>query len=98
MVAFSETSNVASEQEFSSKMDQLSVEQALRDFEVANARVVDLTRRLVESNEQIRQLEDRISSLRFRSLIFERPIAVLKRSRLGVPLKKIRNRHRSKGA
>ena len=30
------------------EMDQLSLEQALLDFEVANARVLDLTQRLVE--------------------------------------------------
>ena len=32
------------------EFDELSLSQALRDFEIANARVIDLTQRLVESN------------------------------------------------
>ncbi len=69
--------------------------QALRDFEVANARVVDLTRRLLEANEQIRQLEAKIESLKYRSLFFVRPLEVIKRSPLGPILKRIRNRLRA---
>ena len=44
-------------------IDRLSLEQALRDFEVANARVIDLTQRLVASNHQVieqqRELDER---------------------------------------
>jgi len=34
-------------------LDQVSLEQALRDFDVANSRVIDLTRRLVASEREI---------------------------------------------
>src|ERR1035438_2604154 len=39
------------------EMDRLSLEQAIRDFEIANARVVDLTQRLISSNERAVQLQ-----------------------------------------
>ena len=35
------------------EIDRLSLEQSLRDFEIANARVVDLTKRLVAANQRI---------------------------------------------
>ena len=35
------------------EIDRLSLEQALRDFEVANARVVDLTQRLISANDKV---------------------------------------------
>ena len=38
-------------------MDRLSLEQALIDFEVANARVLDLTARLVEANQRAARAE-----------------------------------------
>lgn len=79
----------------SAQIDRLSLEQSLRDFEVANARVVDLTRRLLEANEQIRILEVKIEALRFRSLLLVRPLEILKRSRLGTPLRKLRDRVRA---
>lgn len=97
-VSSSETSPSVSPSTFVAEMDQLSLEQALRDVEVANSRAVDLTRRLLEANEHVRTLETRIASLRYRSLIFERPLGVVKRSRLGSVLKKIRNRLRALGA
>lgn len=34
------------------EIDRLSLEQALRDFEIANARVIDLTQRLISANEK----------------------------------------------
>jgi predicted nucleic acid-binding Zn-ribbon protein len=46
------------------QMDALSLEQALIDAEVANARVVDLTARLVESNRRVTELTAQISELR----------------------------------
>ena len=49
-------------------IDQVSLEQALRDFDVANARVIDLTRRLVASEHEIvtlqRQLDESAIALR----------------------------------
>ncbi len=38
-------------------IDQVSLEQALRDFDLANARVVDLTRRLIASERQVVTLQ-----------------------------------------
>jgi hypothetical protein len=35
------------------EIDRLSLEQALRDFEVANARVIDLTQRLISANDKV---------------------------------------------
>jgi exonuclease VII small subunit len=35
----------------------LSLEQALRDFEIANARVVDLTQRLIAANDRVVALQ-----------------------------------------
>ncbi len=39
------------------EMDRLSLEQAVRDFEIANARVVDLTQRLITANQRIVELQ-----------------------------------------
>lgn len=41
----------ASSDEVQDKLDQISLEQALIDFELANERVVDLTKRLISANE-----------------------------------------------
>jgi predicted nucleic acid-binding Zn-ribbon protein len=94
-VPSSETRTDESTSSLGAEIDRLSLEQALRDFEVANARVVDLTRRLLEANEQIRQLEVKIDSLKYRSLLFVRPLEVIKRSRFAPFLKRIRNRLRA---
>lgn len=47
-------------------LDQISLTQALRDFEIANARVLDLTQRLVASERQRRELENELEQLRSR--------------------------------
>lgn len=39
------------------EMDRLSLEQAVRDFEIANGRVVDLTQRLISANQHILELQ-----------------------------------------
>jgi chromosome segregation ATPase len=41
--------------ELQTEIDALSLSQALVDFELANARVLDLTARLVEANERVRR-------------------------------------------
>jgi chromosome segregation ATPase len=41
--------------ELKTEIDSLSLGQALVDFELANARVLDLTARLVEANERVRR-------------------------------------------
>jgi hypothetical protein len=45
-------------------LDRVSLTQALRDFEIANARVLDLTQRLVESERRRRELEHELEQLR----------------------------------
>lgn len=42
------------------ELDRLSLEQALRDFEVANARVVDLTQRLIGLSHEITSLREQL--------------------------------------
>jgi hypothetical protein len=39
------------------ELDRLSLEQAVRDFEIANSRVVDLTQRLISANQHIVELQ-----------------------------------------
>jgi chromosome segregation ATPase len=43
--------------ELSQELDRLSLTQALLDFEVANARVADLTQRLIEASNEIAALK-----------------------------------------
>ncbi len=49
--------------ELERELDRLSVEQALRDFEIANARTVDLTQRLADLSTEVRLLRERVVSL-----------------------------------
>ena len=44
-------------------MDRLSLEQAVKDFEIANVRVVDLTQRLITANERIVELQRNTDAL-----------------------------------
>jgi hypothetical protein len=46
--------------ELERELDRLSVEQALRDFEIANARTVDLTQRLVDLSHEVTDLRERL--------------------------------------
>jgi len=69
--------------ELEREMDRLSLEQSLRDFEIANARVIDLTKRLLEANEQIWDLQRQVEASTMRSLALTRPLAVFKQSSLG---------------
>lgn len=43
-------------------IDRLSLEQALLDVEVANARVIDLTERLTASTAEVRSLRQQLAS------------------------------------
>lgn len=45
-------------------LDELSLTQALLDFEVANARVLDLTQRLIEANQVIKALRTEADEIR----------------------------------
>lgn len=46
------------------EIDRLSLEQAIRDFEVANARVVDLTQRLLEAGRELAAARQQLEALR----------------------------------
>lgn len=49
-------------------LDSISLEQALLDVEIANARVVDLTHRLVEMSDELASTRSELARLRLRSL------------------------------
>jgi hypothetical protein len=48
------------------ELDRISLEQALKDFEIANARVVDLTKRLVESERERQEVTSHLEELKLR--------------------------------
>lgn len=47
-------------------LDRISLEQALRDFDVANARVLDLTRRLTTMSSQLSDSQTQVATLRIK--------------------------------
>ena len=55
--------SIAEQEVLSAQIDRLSLEQALLDVEVANARVLDLTARLVEAQQRIATLNLDVDSL-----------------------------------
>jgi hypothetical protein len=44
-------------------LDQLSLEQALKDVDIANARVIDLTQRLIAAQHRTIELEEAVERL-----------------------------------
>jgi len=50
--------------EFERHLDGISLQRALIDFDVANARVIDLTHRCVEAVEEIKRLRHDLETLR----------------------------------
>jgi hypothetical protein len=52
-------------------LDTLNLEQALKDFEVANARVLDLTQRLVDSERKRKELSDELVRLKLHAWLPE---------------------------
>ncbi len=46
------------------RLDRLNLTQALLDFEIANARVLDLTARLVDSNKRVLKLQGEADAAR----------------------------------
>ena len=50
--------------ELEHEMDRLSLEQALRDVDVANARVTDLTQRLIGAGDELVALRTELEALR----------------------------------
>jgi hypothetical protein len=59
-----QTSEPTEETTLKEEFDRLSLEQALRDFEIANARVVDLTQRLISSNDKVILMQRDLDILR----------------------------------
>jgi len=55
-------------------LDGISLEQALIDFEVANARVIDLTARLTSMSRELLQARTELATLKLRS---NAPVAAL---------------------
>lgn len=49
--------------DITAELDALSLEQALLDAELANARVIDLTRRLLEAHAEVERLRGQLDSL-----------------------------------
>lgn len=47
-------------------LDRVNLTQALRDFEIANARVLDLTQRLIESERRRKDVENELEHLRLK--------------------------------
>jgi hypothetical protein len=68
-VAPAEVAEVAApaEPSLDEQLDRLSLEQALADFAIANARVLDLTRRLTELSSEVARLSDENARLRIRA-------------------------------
>jgi hypothetical protein len=62
------------------ELDAISLNQALIDFEVANERVVDLTRRLMESYEEVAALRARVADLEAEHAILEERRAAMEGS------------------
>jgi hypothetical protein len=64
-------------------LDQLSLAQALIDFEVANARVIDLTARLVDAHRKNAELSAELDTLQAQVASANRVLGPLRR--LGLP-------------
>lgn len=62
-------------------LDAISLAQALRDFEIANARVIDLTQRLIASEQARLTAVDQAEQLRIRAATAETELAQLKSSK-----------------
>jgi len=52
------------ERELAAELDRLSLAQALRDVEVANARVADLTQRLITAGDELLSARRELAALR----------------------------------
>lgn len=81
-----------------SDLDETSLIQALKDFEVANARVVDLTSRLTMANEEIVRL--RADRLRLEAEVarLSAELSYLQAVAQGIPFRAVRAIGRMRGA
>jgi len=87
----SQVSALAAGVDLEREMDRLSLEQALRDVEIANGRAIDLTQRLLEANEQILKLQAELDGSTMVMRTLQGPIALLKRTFVGRVARRIRN-------
>ena len=62
-------------------LNQISLEQALRDFEVANCRVVDLTQRVISLTQQLQDTQNEVERLRVEARMARAEADAIKRSR-----------------
>lgn len=60
------------------ELDRLSLDQALVDVEIATCRVVDLTQRLVEATDLIRELQGEVEALRQERVSLEQQLAEIR--------------------
>lgn len=58
-------------------LDKVSLQQALRDFEMANARVLDLTQRLIASERSRKALESELNQLKLQHNAEAQPSGLL---------------------
>jgi hypothetical protein len=85
-------------QELERELDRLSLEQALRDFEIANTRVRDLTQRLVEQSREVLALREELVATQVALNDARREIEAIRASttfRLGTLARKVRARLRA---
>ena len=79
-----------SSDELERSMDQLSLEQALADAELANSRVIELTRQLVEARQKIAGLEGPGPVVRALTSLRHRIVAMLRGSPLEAWARRLR--------
>jgi hypothetical protein len=87
--------NAAAEPENTVDLDGPSLAAALRDFEIANGRTIDLTKRLIAAERARLNAVDEVERLRIRATVAERELAELKSSkayRLAQQLGELRSR------
>ncbi len=83
--------------ELERELDRLSVEQALRDFEIANARTIDLTQRLVDLSREVVTLREQLVNTQDALVVSQAENAAIRASatfRLAELSTKIRSRLR----
>lgn len=76
------------------ELDRINLAQALKDFEIANRRVLDLTHRLATANRELMQARSELGQLQARYGAIARYVEVLSRSSLFPILKAIARRTR----
>lgn len=64
------------------ELDRINLAQALKDFEIANRRVLDLTHRLAAANQELMLARSELSQLQARYGAVARYVEVLRRSPL----------------